>query len=64
MAIVGKLSLPRDSYLFHYFSQENNLLLLGMYCNQSAISTVIDQHLFIECLLMKAFYMVHGVCVH
>lgn len=60
MAILGKLSLPWDSYLFHYFSQENNLLSLGMYCNQSAVPAVISQLLFIEPLLMKS--ILHGMC--
>lgn len=62
MAILGKLSLPWDSYLFHYFSQENNLLLLGVYCNQSAVPTIINQQLLIEPQLMKS--ILHGMCVH
>ena len=60
MAVLGKLSLPWDSYLFHYFSQENNLLLLGMYCHQSAVPTIINQQLFIEPLLIKS--ILRGMC--
>lgn len=60
--ILGTLSLPWDSYLFHYFSQENNLFLLGMHCNQSAILTIISQQLLTELLVMKSIS--HVICVY